>query len=46
MKEQYIVDEHGRRTAVVLSLRDYERLIEISTTCESWLNDAKRHLLP
>jgi hypothetical protein len=28
MKEQYIVDEKGRRTAVVLSLHDYERLLE------------------
>ncbi len=28
MKEQYIVDEKGRKTAVVLSLRDYRRLLE------------------
>jgi hypothetical protein len=28
MKEQCIVDEKGRRTAVVLSLHDYERLLE------------------
>jgi hypothetical protein len=28
MKEHFIVDESGRRTAVVLSLRDYERLLE------------------
>ena len=28
MKEQYIVDEKGRRTAVVLSIKDYKRLLE------------------
>jgi hypothetical protein len=28
MKERFIVDENGRRTAVVLSLADYERLLE------------------
>ncbi|MEQ1858653.1 MAG: hypothetical protein ABMA13_01815 [Chthoniobacteraceae bacterium] len=25
---QYITDEHGERTAVVLSIKDYEQLIE------------------
>ena len=28
MKEQFIVDDQGRRTAVGLALRDYQRLLE------------------
>jgi PHD/YefM family antitoxin component YafN of YafNO toxin-antitoxin module len=27
-REQYIIDENGRKTAVVLSMRDYRRLME------------------
>ncbi len=28
MREQYIVDERGKRTAVVLPIDDYRRLLE------------------
>jgi hypothetical protein len=28
MREHYIIDNTGKRTAVVLSVRDYERIIE------------------
>ena len=28
VREQYIVDEKGTRTAVILSLKDYQRLLE------------------
>ncbi|MBI2303257.1 MAG: hypothetical protein HYU86_00725 [Chloroflexi bacterium] len=28
IQEQYIVDEKGRKTAVVLSVEDYQRLLE------------------
>ncbi|QYZ80480.1 type II toxin-antitoxin system prevent-host-death family antitoxin [Methanofollis formosanus] len=28
VKEQYIVDEHGKRVAVILPLHEYERLQE------------------
>ena len=28
MKQQYIVDETGKKTAVVLSIKDYARLLE------------------
>ncbi len=28
MREQYIVDEKGKRTAVVLAIDDYRRLLE------------------
>jgi len=27
-KEQYIVDQQGTRTAVILSVKDYQRLLE------------------
>ena len=28
MKQQYIVDEQGKKTAVVLPIKEYDRLIE------------------
>jgi len=28
MREHYVVDEKGRKTAVVLSIEDYKRLLE------------------
>ena len=28
MKQQFIVDEKGRKTAVVLPIKEYERLLE------------------
>ncbi|MPZ50351.1 MAG: hypothetical protein GEU75_13805 [Dehalococcoidia bacterium] len=28
MKQQYIIDEQGKKTAVVLPIKDYERLLE------------------
>jgi hypothetical protein len=28
MKEQFIIDEKGRKTAIVLSIKDYEALLE------------------
>lgn len=28
VREQYIVDQDGTRTAIILSLKDYQRLLE------------------
>ncbi|HEY0545173.1 MAG TPA: type II toxin-antitoxin system Phd/YefM family antitoxin [Pyrinomonadaceae bacterium] len=34
-KERYVIDEHGRRTAVLLDVKYYEKLLEALEELES-----------
>ena len=49
MRERYLVDEEGKRIAVVLPIEDYERLLEeleelvVRHTCFDGLADRARH---
>ena len=38
LKERYVVDQHGRKTAVVLDLKEYKRLLEWLETLEDTLD--------
>ena len=38
LKERYVVDEHGHKTAVVLDLKEYQELLEWLETLEDTLD--------
>lgn len=38
VKERYVVDQQGRKTAVVLDLKEYKRLLEWLETLEDMLD--------